>query len=669
MGYSNQFRMLFTPIELGPVKIRNRTYSPPHSLGYAEPVPGEPHILLPADRHADYFAERARGGIGLLIQESSPVHPSSDYLFQICLYDKRSIPGLGKIADAVHQHGGKIFMQLWHTGHHAHNFRTMQPALSASQSPDVMAFTIPKEMEVEDIHMVQEAFADSAAIVKAAGYDGFELHGTHSYLIEQFLSPFYNKRTDGYGGSTENRMRFVVEIFDCIRQKVGYDVALGMRMDSEEFLPGGLGLDETKEIAKKLEATGKIDYLDVDIATYHSLPIMIAPPAIGPLHIVDYIAEIKQAVNKIPILGCAGRLTNPLDAERILQEGKMDMVGSSRPWIAEPEWANKAFQGRLDDIIECTGCNACIARLFYNANAGVACSVNPVTGFEKEWGAGTLTKAARSRRILVVGGGPVGLEVARTAALRGHEVSLYEKKNELGGRLLLEGKLPGQETYLLPVKWYTNQLKKLCVNVKLGVTVTAATVESESFDAVVTATGASFTPTGISGFIPAPIKGWDQPSVVTPEQVISKEVKPGKNVLILDDESNVTAPAIAEMLADEGSTVEIVTRWNTVGVELFKNLQFGYRYPALYKKRVRMTPNTYVKEISPRAVTVFNIYTNEEAVRENVDNIVMVTAKRSDRKLCEELKGKVHLHEVGDCVAPRSLLDIVHDAHKLGREL
>ncbi|MFQ5998536.1 MAG: hypothetical protein ACE5KO_04445, partial [Candidatus Bathyarchaeia archaeon] len=357
----SQFKHLFTPIKIGPVTVRNRIFSV-HSTGFAEPIPGEPEVMLPSERHAYFYRERAKGGLGLIIAEASHVHPSSDYLFQSHLYDPRGIPMLRKSAESVHEFGGKIFMQLQHAGHHTHNHRSMLPALSSSQSPDVASHSIPKEMEIEDIKEVQNAFAISANNAKEAGFDGFELHGTHSYLIEQFLSPFYNKRQDEYGGSTENRMRFVVELLERIRQKIGYDVALGIRMNIDEMLPGGLKIDETQILARKLEDTRLIDFLDVDVGTYHTLPFMIAPMNMPPLHQVDFISEIKKVVKKIPVLGCPGRLTDPRDAERLLSEGHMDMVGGARVHIADPEWANKAFNGRLDDIIKCIACNWCLTR-------------------------------------------------------------------------------------------------------------------------------------------------------------------------------------------------------------------------------------------------------------------------------------------------------------------
>jgi len=675
------FEHLFQPIKIGPVTIRNRIYSTPHTLAYPEfapgsPYPGSPYVPLPSERMAYYYAERARGGIGLIIMHASSVHPSSDYLFMPHLFDRRSITMLKKIADSVHEHGAKIFVQLWHGGHHATNYLTGHPPVSSSQIPDVAPSAplqtplVPKELEVEEIHEIQRAFAETAKICKEAGFDGIELHGTHSYLIEQFLSPFWNKRTDEYGGSLENRMRFLLETLQLIRKECGYDVALGVRMIADEMLPGGLSLEDNKVIAQKLEESGLVDFLDVDIGTYHTIPVMIAPHGIGPLHEVDYIAAIKSAVKRIPVLGCPGRLVDPYDAERLLAEGKMDMVGGARLFIADPEWPNKVKEGRLDDIIRCISCNYCIARLFTLPYVGVTCAINPVTGREKEWGTGTLKAADKVRNVIVVGGGPAGMEVARVAALRGHNVTLYEKASHLGGRLLLESKLPSKDVYAGTIRWFERQLQRLGVKVVTNHEVSAKMVLDQNPDVVVIATGASYSRTGVSGFISSPIKGWDQKHVLTPEMVINGEAKVGENILILEEENNTMAADLAVMLASKGKRVEIVTRWQFVGAGMFQTLQMAYYYPLLYKYGVVMTPNHYISEIGPDYVKLFNIFTSEEFVRKGVDTVILVTMRQSNDQLYKELKGKhPNLHRVGDCVAPRDLGWIMYEAHKLGRAI
>jgi len=664
------FEALSAPLKIGPVNVRNRTYTTAHGLGYAEPIPGESAVMLPSEKHVYYYAERAKGGVGLIVSEAMWVHPSSDSFFLPAAYDRRVIPGLRKITDAVHSHGARIFAELSHAGHHAHNARSMLPALSSSQTADLASGTTPKEMDLKDIKVIQEGFVLSTGNCLEAGYDGIEVHASHSYLIEQFLSPFYNKRRDSYGGSTENRLRFLLEILTAIREKYGRNFALGIRLNAEEFLPGGLSGEDMKPIARTLEDSDLLDFLDVHIGTYHQMPLHLAPMSIGPLHQVEYISEIKKAVRNIPVLGCAGRLTDPRDAERIITEGQMDMVGGARLFIADPEWSTKALEGRLEDIIECIACNYCIVRELTMENAGIGCTINPITGREKELGEGTLKRSQKRLKVAVVGAGPAGLEASRVALLRGHDVTVYEKLDEIGGHLYLEAKLPAKDVFLKTVNWYGNQLRKLGVKPTTGTMVTDDLILNGSFDAIVLATGATYSKSGASGFIPVPITGSESKHVINPEDVLDGTADIGENVLVLDEERDYMAPDLALFLAEKGKHVEIVTRWPSVGAKLFQNQQFAYTFPSLFRYEVRMTPYSYLKRISPKSVVVYNVFTNEEQVRDPIDTVVMVTGKQSNRHLYQTLDGKVPLLiEVGDCLAPRDLGAVTYEAHKLMRTL
>jgi 2,4-dienoyl-CoA reductase-like NADH-dependent reductase (Old Yellow Enzyme family) len=465
------FHYLFTPVDIGPVRIRNRLYSPPHYPAYVDRATG-----LPNEQALYYYEERAKGGVGLICQSLGDVVSTSECwpLTLINLCDKRVVPLLKEITARVHQHGAKIFLEIWHVGQGGTCFSTGRPALAPSAVPN--ASTTPKVLDREEIEEIIQAFAAAAVTVEECGYDGIILHGTHGYLIENFLSPFFNKRQDEYGGSLENRMRFLLQVMERVRGVIGRRLALGIRLVGEELLPGGLGVEESTAIARRLEETGQLDFIDIDVGSYHNYHIGIGPMYVAPHYNLLAAAPIKAALKKLPVLCAPGRLGTPQEAEQVLADGQADMVGVGRALIADPEWLLKAQQGRSEDIRHCTYTNQyCLARLLRGLPIG--CIQNPATGREKEWGVGTLTLASRKKRVMVVGGGPAGLEAARVAALRGHKVALYEKAAELGGQVNLAARLPGREEIAEATGWLARQMPKCGVEVHLKSEVTPELIE------------------------------------------------------------------------------------------------------------------------------------------------------------------------------------------------
>lgn len=659
------FRYLFTPIDLGPVRIKNRIYSPPHYTMYVDRETG-----LPTEQALYYYAERARGGVGLLVHSVGDVHPTSEYwpvLPTLHLYDRRVIPLLKEIASRVHEHGAKIFMQIWHPGQGASSI-SGRPPLAPSPVPN--SFATPKVIGEEEIEEMIQAFAEAAGIVQEGGYDGIVLHATHGYLLENFLSPFFNKRNDEYGGTLENRMRFLLKVIDRVRGVIGRELALGMRLVGDELLPGGLTVEDASAIAQKLEETGQIDFLDVDVGSYHNYHIGIGSMYVAPHYNLLAAAPVKAALKRIPLLCAPGRLGHPQEAERILAEGQADMIGIARALIADPEWVRKAREGRAEDIRHCTYSNQyCLGRLFRGLPIG--CIQNPAAGREKEWGIGTLTPAPRRKRVMVVGGGPAGLEAARVAALRGHEVALYEKEGELGGQVNLASRLPGREEMGEVTGWLARQVTECGVKVHFRCEVTPELIGQVAPDALVLATGAEFTRTGFSGIVPAPIPGWEGGHVLTPEEILQGEKIPGQSVLIADEEYREVAPGLAELLARQGRKVTIVTSQLFVGKELLSTLSLPHILARLAENSVEILPSRYIERIEGSAVHLFHVHAPHLKTHlTGIDSVILVTAKETRDGLYASAKGKVkEIFAIGDCVAPRDIGAAILEGHRLAREL
>jgi len=663
------FEKTFQELKIGPVTVRNRLYMCPMGTSQAEQVPGDIGTYLPSERQAYYYAERAKGGFGLIYQEAGPVHRSSDPapMYMPMLSDERSVPGLTRIVDEVHKFGAKIFLQMWHISFHGGGFRTRLPLYSPSQVPNLESGTVPKEMEIEDIRDVQDGFVKAALNARRAGYDGVEFHCSHSYLPNLFLSPAFNRRTDEYGGSLENRMRFVLEIIDRVREAIGPDMALGIRLLTDEMVPGGYNLEDCKEMCRRFEATGKLDFIDLDLGNYHTAPLMISPLYIPAGYATEYIAAIKGVVKTIPVTGTPGGFSDPAEIEKVLAEGKMDMVGLGRASIADPQLPNKMREGRVDEIRKCIRCmEECTGRIF--RPAPVSCAINPAAGNEKQWGVGTFTQAEKRKRVVVAGAGPAGLEASRVLSLRGHEVLLYEKE-DLGGYLKSYASMPGREHYEGVIRWYQNQLEKNNVSVSLGKEVTPELIQELKPDAVVVATGSRYRRDGFSGMSLTPIPGWERENVVTPEEVITKKATVGRKVVIVDDEGWDMGLLLADLLADGTRDVTIVTRGNTAGANVAHLLMVTMMLVVRNtSKGVKFNTSTAVSGIKGKVVTTRNIYTQVEKRIRDVDTVVLVTARESDDKLYKELKGKVaELYRIGDCVAPRRIGDATHDGHLIGR--
>jgi 2,4-dienoyl-CoA reductase (NADPH2) len=649
-----QFRYLFTPLRIGPVRVPNRIVFPAHLTNFAE-------HNLPCERHAYYYAERAKGGAGLIITEEQSVHPT-DFAYEklIHAFDERVIPGYRMITGMVHRHGAKILAQINHNGGQGSGLYSRLPLWAPSPVADPLFREVPKEMEKQEVEEVVEGFGRVARHVKEGGFDGVEIQASHSSLIRQFLSPYSNHRRDEYGGSLENRLRLCFEIIDAIREEVGRDLVVGIRLSGDELIDGGLNLEDMVEISRHLAAIGKIDYINTSIGIASHALYMVDPSMHVPPGYQLYIpSAIRKAVD-LPVF-CVGRIKDPIQAEQILADGHGDMVGMVRAQICDPELANKAREGRLDAIRICLSDNQyCSGRVGLNMPLG--CMQNPAVGREKQLGIGTLIPAPKVKRVMVVGGGPGGLEAAKVAAMRGHDVILYEKENELGGQVNILVMVPNRVEFGDLVRNLLNELSALKVKVKLGTEVTPDTVAAEKPDAVVLATGS----------VPAPcsIPVSDGAEVVDVRQVLRGEVEVGKRVVLIDEVGFHDTTSTAEFLADGGKQVEIVTPALYAGQDLGPTLDLEMWHRRARSKGIVITPNVVVREISGSTVTVFNHYSGREWRIEGVDTVVRAAPARANDTLYFALKGRVkELYRVGDCVAPRRVGPAILEGHLAGRSL
>jgi len=617
------------------------------------------HDGVPTDRMCYYYAERAKGGVGLIITEISAVHPST-HKYPECVhsYDEKCIPQYAKMGNMVHKEGAKILVQLAHSGSRMASDDSMLPLWAPSTVKSPIAYEIPHEMDADDIKGLLDGYASAARNVRSAELDGVEIHAAHQYLPGEFLSPYTNRRTDEHGGSLDNRLRLLKEVIHCVREQSGRDGVVGVRVNGDDLLDGGLTLDDVKDICIRLQETGEVDYISVSAGTsFHTH--MNVPPMHVPLGAYVHLASGIREVLDIPVFA-VGRINDPDQAETILADGHADMIAMARALICDPEWVNKAREGRVDEIRHCIACNeGCIGRLF--KIRAISCVQNPAVGREEELGIGTLTAAPNKIKVVVVGGGPGGMEAARVAALRGHEVILYERENQLGGQVNAAAKAPYRAEFGDIARYLGQQIEKLGVQIRLGIEATPDMVEGEKPDAVIVATGS--TP-----MVPS-IPGAGENKVVSYWQVLREEVELGDKVLLIDDVGHYQAYGTAEFLAERGKHVEIVTSKLHAGAALDLTNIIPI-YERLGPKGVVISPLTEGKKVEGDTVIVRNVFSGEERAIEGVDNIVVAVGNKADNELYYALKGKLdRVYAIGDCLAPRKVMPAIREGHLVGRAL
>ena len=641
----NSLTRLFEPGSIGTMELGSRIIMAPMGTLFAN----EDGSV--SDRLCRYYEERAKGGVALIIVEVTAVarggkaHPR-----ELGIYEDEFIPGLRRLVDSVHQYGVSIAIQLHHTGRQTTAEAAGGQPVAPSAIPCPLLKVMPRELTTEEIEHLAAAYGEGARRAKEAGFDAVEIHGAHGYLICQFLSAYSNKRTDRYGGDLEGRMRFALDIVARAKEKVGTDFPMLFRLSAQEYVPGGLTLDETRIVAQRLQDAG-VHCLDVSAGNYEAGHMIIQPGWLPRGCLVPLGEEIKRAVS-IPV-SVAGRISDPVLANTIIEQGKADFVSLGRPLLADPELPNKAREGRLEDIRMCTACCHCVDSVIGNAQP-LTCAVNAAVGKEEA----IPVPALRPKRVLVVGGGPGGMEAARVAALRGHAVTLCEKEQVLGGQLLMAAIPPGKEELATTTRFLSLQLSKLGVEVRTGQKATVDSITEMKPDAVVVATGSST--------VRPDIVGASLPHVVMARDVIMDTKAVGQKVVVVG--GGRVGCETAELLASRGKEVTLVRM--TGHGRLAGDMGVMTRRQFLAKLRqspIAIEAHSPVERITREGVIIGK---DGQSVLVEADSVVLAPAPGSDNQLAEQLKGLVpELHIIGDSAEPRGIADAIHEGFRVACEL
>ncbi|AJQ93492.1 dimethylglycine demethylation protein DgcA [Gynuella sunshinyii] len=686
----SQYDALFQPLKINQLTIRNRIVSTAHAEVYA--TDGG----MTTERYIGYYEEKAKGGCGLCIcGGSSPVSIDSpqSWWSSVNVSTDRIIPHFQKLSEAVHRHGGRIMIQITHMGRRSRWDGEHWPNLmSPSGIREPVHRATCKTIEEEEIQRIISDFARAAGRVKAGGLDGIELSAVHQHLIDQFWSPRVNKRTDDWGGSFENRMRFGLEVIKAVRAEVGPDFVVGMRICGDEFHPDGLTHDDMKQIAAYYDSTGMVDYFGVvgsGCDTHNTLANVIPNMSYPPEPFLHLAAGIKEVVS-VPVIH-AQNIKDPNQAQRILEAGYVDFVGMTRAHIADPHFIAKIKMDQVDQIRQCVGANYCIDRQYMGLD--VLCIQNAATSREYLGLPHIIEKTTGTRRkVVVVGGGPGGMEAARVAAERGHEVILFEQSAALGGQINIAAKAPQREQIAGITRWFVLELNRLGIDLRLNTAANADMIRELQPDVCILATG------GRPFVEQNPEWGAADGLVVSSWDILNGNVAPGKNVLVYDTICEFSGLSVADYLAAKGALVEIVTDDIKPGIGI-GGTTFPTYYRSLYEKEVVMTPDLMLEKVYREDQQLVAVLENEyTGVREErvVDQVVIENGIRPDEALYYELKAEslnqgqidnetlfaaqpqpilnqpangMILWRLGDCVSQRNTHAAIYDALRLCKDL
>lgn len=636
-------KTLFSPIKIGSMEVSNRLVVPAMGTNLAE------HNGEAGEALISYYTERAKGGFGLIIMECSAVSIEGRSLINECgLWDDALIPSYQRLTSSVHAEGAKIAVQLRHCGRETNpKYTAGKKILAPSQVPCPACQSMPHEMTTEEVYKMVETFGDAALRGKKAGFDAIELHASHGYLVAQFLSGHANKRTDEFGGSLCNRMRFLKLILSDIRQKTDADFPVIVRISGSEMITGGREIQETKAICQMCEESGA-NAIHVSISTYGSLSYCIGSTYLAPGYETAAAEAIKKAV-AIPVI-TVGRFTDPEMAETIIRDGSVDMVAFGRQSIADPHFPNKVLNQRQDDIIPCISCGqGCIMHLF--SDDPISCVVNPNNSTEESYIA---HKAEKSKHVLVAGGGPGGLEAAWILAARGHKVDLVERESYLGGAFLPASYPPSKSGLTKMIGYYIRQCEKYGVNITLNTELTTEKIKAINPDAVIIATGSK-------NMVPS-IKGLDQVDYLNPCDVLLGKVVTGHRVLVAG--GGLIGAETADFLAEQGRDVTIIEMKTEIGADLDP-----YSKPMLLnelkKHDVVMLSNAAIQEFLTDGITYKDVTKANTEVKtlNGFDSIVLALGTKNNNPFADSLKDLVtDVYVIGDAKKAGKVYEATHEA-------
>jgi 2,4-dienoyl-CoA reductase-like NADH-dependent reductase (Old Yellow Enzyme family) len=652
---ANQLKRLFEPIRIGPKELRNRVICTGHNPHY-----GSDGTI--GDQMIAFHVQKARGGVALSTTGATSVHPSGGMLPLAPLenFDDAVIPGYQRLAEGMHAEGALMMVQLAHASSAIGSHHSGSPMWAASATFGEYGREVPHVMTTAEVEEVLHAFYQAASRVRRSGLDGVELSVFAGTLAQQMLSPVTNSRTDRFGGSAENRLRFLVELVKQTRSALGDDRLLALKIAGDELYEAGLHLREMQDIVRRLDREVAVDYYVVASGTNmdHFARIDHWPPSPAPHGLRVGLASGIKEVTERPVAALA-RIVDPEMAEELIARGECDLIAIVRAMFADPDWVNKAAAGRLDDIRRCVGASSgCIDRIQLGEEA--RCIYNPATGREREWG--VLPRAAASRKVVVVGGGPGGLEAARVAAERGHQVTLLEAGDQLGGAALDLAKKPGRGELIGIPRWLAGQVVKLGVAVRLGHEATVDDIVALRPDVVVLATGA------VDGELPSTQRSGG-PTITSAWSVVRSQVSPGQRVVIIDHLGQDLGCAVAELVADAGGTAYVVSR------HFHPAIDFGLTntvslYRRLFAKEVDLIPHHDLARIDGATVTLVNIYGKKSRAIESVDAVVFAVQPRANDGLLAPLRARgLDVVAIGDCVAPRDIENATVDGQRAARAI